>query len=126
MMQRIAALSMLYVGVLFTAMTYHNKHSAANITTLSNVGFSCSTAFLASCVFTGNASHGGLERSWMHIGDMLTVSVIACLLFGRVTKTGESFRLTHGRQITTDCVTYIPLPTSITYRNRMVRKESFG
>ena len=96
------------------------------ITTLSNVGFSCSTAFLASCVFTGNASHGGLERSWMHIGDMLTVSVIACLLFGRVTKTGESFRLTHGRQITTDCVTYIPLPTSITYRNRMVRKESFG
>jgi hypothetical protein len=90
-MQRIAALSMLYVGVLFTAMTYHNKRSNANITTLSNVGLSCSTAFLASCVFTGNASHGGLERSWMHIGDMLTVSIIACLLFGRVTQTGAEW-----------------------------------
>lgn len=91
MMQRLAALSMLYVGVLFTAMTYHNKRSAANITTLSNVALSCATAFLASCVFTGNASLGGLEKSWMHIGDVLTMSIIVGVLFSRVTQTGTTF-----------------------------------
>jgi hypothetical protein len=90
LMQRLAALSMLYVGVLFTAMTYHNKRTAANITTLSNVAFGGSTAFLASCVFTGNASLGGLEKSWMHIGDMLTISIIVGALFCRVTQTGKS------------------------------------
>ena len=88
LMQRLMALSMLYVGVLFATITYHGKQSQAKITTLSNVALSCATAFLASCVFTGNASHGGLEKSWMHIGDMLTMSIIIAVLFCRVTQQG--------------------------------------
>ncbi|KAL3790937.1 hypothetical protein HJC23_004919 [Cyclotella cryptica] len=91
LMQRVLALSMLYVGVLFTAITYHNKRSAANITTFSNVALSCATAFLASCVFTGNASLGGIEKSWMHIGDMLTMAILVAILFCRVTQQGAEW-----------------------------------
>jgi hypothetical protein len=89
LMQRLLSFSMLYVGVLFTAMTYHNKRAPAKITNLSNVALSCSSAFLASCVFTGNASLGGLEKSWMHIGDMFTMSIIVAILYLRVTQQGE-------------------------------------
>jgi hypothetical protein len=91
LMQRLLALSMLYVGALFTAITYHNKRSPAKITTFSNIALSCATAFLASCVFTGNASLGGIEKSWMHIGDMLAMAIIVAILFFRVTQPGASF-----------------------------------
>jgi magnesium-transporting ATPase (P-type) len=88
-MQQLLAFSMLYVGVLFAAMTYHNKHCHAKITTLSNVALICATAFLTGVVFTGNASFGGLEKSWMHISDMFSSAMIVAILFLRVTQPGE-------------------------------------
>ncbi|KAL7521333.1 hypothetical protein ACHAWX_006014 [Stephanocyclus meneghinianus] len=91
LMQRLLALSMLYVGALFAAITYHNKRSPANITTFSNIALTCATAVLASCVFTGNASLGGIEKSWMHIADMLTMAIIVVILFFRVTQPGTEW-----------------------------------
>lgn len=74
LMQRMMALSFIYVGGLYAMLTYHNKDKPAKITRLSNMALNAATAMLVSVVFIGNAKYGGFERSWMHIGDMWTVS----------------------------------------------------
>lgn len=83
-MQRFAALSLLYVGVIFTVLTYHNKGSAAKITRLSNHALNGATALLVGVIFAGNNSFGGFERSWMHFGDMLTLFIVVGILSSRV------------------------------------------
>jgi hypothetical protein len=85
--ENMAGACFLYAGVVFTVLTYHNKQNAGNITRLSNMALHCSTAFLASVVFAGNASFGGIERSWMHKGDVLTMMILVGVLMRRVTKT---------------------------------------
>ncbi|KAL9182805.1 hypothetical protein ACHAXT_004084 [Thalassiosira profunda] len=86
-MQTLIAISMIYVGVVFGVVNYHNKDSAGKVTRLSNVTLSAATALLVCVVFTGNASYGGLERSWMHLGDMLTMIVVVVALSHRVMRT---------------------------------------
>ena len=46
----------------------------------------CSVAMLVSVIFVGNASMGGLEKSWMHMGDMLTMIILVGVLGVRVSK----------------------------------------
>jgi len=81
------ALSFIYVGVIFTVLTYHNKESVSKITRLSNAALNGAVALLVAVVFTGNASYGGIERSWMHKGDMLTMMLLVFVLWVRVSKT---------------------------------------
>ncbi|KAL7553135.1 hypothetical protein ACHAWF_016387 [Thalassiosira exigua] len=45
-----------------------------------------SVALLVSVVFAGNASFGGIERSWMHMGDMLSSIILIAVLIIRVSK----------------------------------------
>ena len=85
-MARFAALSCVYVGVIFAALTYHSKTSPAKITRLSNIALNGATALLVSVIFCGNASHGGLETSWMHVGDMLTMIILVGILASRVSQ----------------------------------------
>jgi hypothetical protein len=84
--QQCVAVSFLYVGALFAVLTYHNKQSADKITTLSNMALNGSVALLVSVVFAGNASFGGIERSWMHMGDMLSSIILVAVLIIRVSK----------------------------------------
>ncbi|KAL7553134.1 hypothetical protein ACHAWF_016386 [Thalassiosira exigua] len=84
--ENVVALSLLYVGVIFTVLTYHNKQSADKITRLSNVALNGATALLVSVVFIGNSSFGGIERSWMHIADVLTMIILVAVLVERVSK----------------------------------------
>lgn len=44
-------------------------------------------ALLVSVIFTGNAKLGGIERSWMHWGDMITAIIVAGVLAARVAET---------------------------------------
>ena len=74
LMQRMMAFSFVYVGGLYAMLTYHNKDKPPKITRLTNMALNAATAMLVSVVFIGNAKYGGFERSWMHIGDMWTVS----------------------------------------------------
>ncbi len=84
-MQRITALSTLYVGVLFSVLTYHNKNSAGKINRLCTYAVCAATAFFVSVIFAGNASsYGGIERSWMHIGDMICSLLLVCIVGSRV------------------------------------------
>lgn len=76
LMQRMMALSFIYVGGLYAMLTYHNKDKPPKITRLSNMALNAATAMLVSVVFIGNAKYGGFERSWMHMGDMWTVRFI--------------------------------------------------
>lgn len=86
-MESFVVLSLLYIGVMFTVLTYHNKHSTANIMRLSNVALNCSVSLLISIIFIGNASFaGGLETSWVHMGDMLTMIIIVSVLSARVNR----------------------------------------
>ena len=85
-MQRMMALSMVYVGGLFGVLTYHNKDKPAKITRLSNSALNAATALLVSVVFIGNAKYGGFERSWMHVGDMWTMLVLVFVLASRVSQ----------------------------------------
>lgn len=85
--ESLAVLSLLYVGVIFTVLTFHNKSSAAKVTRLSNIALNGAVALLASVVFAGNSSFdGGIERSWMHMGDMLTAIILVGVLCARVAK----------------------------------------
>ena len=71
----------------YTVLTYHNKTVAAKVTRLSDVALTAATALLVSVVFAGNASFpGGVERSWMHKGDMLTMLIVVAVLWMKVTK----------------------------------------
>ena len=71
----------------FTVLTFHNKSSAAKVTRLSNIALNGAVALLASVVFAGNSSFdGGIERSWMHMGDMLTAIILVGVLCARVAK----------------------------------------
>ena len=90
-MQRMAALSLLYVGVIFSVLTYHNKASAAKITRLSNLALNGAVAVLVAVIFAGNKSFGGFERSWMHIGDMITFFVVVGILSSRVCQQDAAF-----------------------------------
>ncbi|KAL7531559.1 hypothetical protein ACHAXR_004112, partial [Thalassiosira sp. AJA248-18] len=73
----------------YTVLTYHNKHTAAKITRLSNIALNCAMALLVSVIFAGNASLGGIERSLMHMGDMLTMIILVSILSARVAKDAE-------------------------------------
>lgn len=87
-MESLVVLSLLYIGVMFTVLTYHNKHSADKIMRLSSVALNCAVAFLVSVVFIGNASFdGGMERSWMHMGDMLATIILVGVLSAHVNRT---------------------------------------
>lgn len=86
-MQRVMAISMVYVGGLYAMLTYHNKHEPAKITRLSNIALNAATALLVSCVFMGNAKYGGFERSWMHMGDIWTTLIVVFALASRVSQT---------------------------------------
>lgn len=83
-MQRIMALSMVYVGGLYYMLTYHNKDKPAKITRLSNMALNAATALLVSVVFIGNQKYGGFEKSWMHMGDMWTALILVSVLASRV------------------------------------------
>jgi len=83
-MQRIMALSMVYVGGLYYMLTYHNKDKPAKITRLSNMALNAATALLVSVVFIGNQKYGGFEKSWMHVGDMWTALILVFVLASRV------------------------------------------
>lgn len=113
-MERFVSLAMLYVGVVvryarvtifyvtylimfvilpslviaaqYTVLTYHSKESPGKITRLASTALNCATALLASVVYAGNASFGGIERSWMHKGDLLTMMVLVAFLSHRLTK----------------------------------------
>lgn len=85
-MESFVVLSLFYVGVIFTVLTYHSKNSAAKITRLSNIALNGATALLVSVIFAGNESFGGIERSWMHMADMLTMIVLVGVLSARVAK----------------------------------------
>eukprot|EP00986_Skeletonema_menzelii_P007797 scaffold3104_cov145-Skeletonema_menzelii.AAC.8 len=85
-MQRMMALSMVYVGGLYSVLTYHNKDKPAKITRLSNMALNAATAFLVSVVFIGNSKYGGFEKSWMHMGDIWTALIIVFVLAGRVSQ----------------------------------------
>eukprot|EP00581_Thalassiosira_minuscula_P000857 CAMPEP_0183743364 /NCGR_PEP_ID=MMETSP0737-20130205/65179_1 /TAXON_ID=385413 /ORGANISM="Thalassiosira miniscula, Strain CCMP1093" /LENGTH=557 /DNA_ID=CAMNT_0025978983 /DNA_START=116 /DNA_END=1790 /DNA_ORIENTATION=- len=84
--EKMGILCLLYVGVMFTILTYHNKNEPGKITTLSNFSAYGATALLVSVVFFGNASLGGIERSWMHMGDVLTMIILLAVLTLRVSK----------------------------------------
>mmetsp|Transcript_27340 Transcript_27340/g.39156 ORF Transcript_27340/g.39156 Transcript_27340/m.39156 type:complete len:291 (+) Transcript_27340:381-1253(+) len=85
-MQRMMALSMVYVGGLYGMLTYHNKDKPAKITRLSNIALNAAIALLVSVVFIGNSKYGGFEKSWMHVGDMWTALIIAFVLADRVSQ----------------------------------------
>ena len=85
-MQRMTALSLVYVGGLYGMLTYHNKDKPAKITRLSNMALNAATALLCSIVFIGNSKYGGFEKSWMHVGDILTGLVLVFVLAGRVSQ----------------------------------------
>ena len=79
----------------FTVLTYHSKTSPAKVTRLSNIGLLCAMALLVSVVFIGNASFGGLERSWMHKGDLLTALIVVFVLSLRVSRVDAEWAQKH-------------------------------
>jgi len=85
-MESILALCFLYVGVMFTVLTYHNKNEPGKITNLSNFAAYGAMSLLVSIVFIGNASLGGIEPSWMHMGDVLSSIILLAVLIARVSK----------------------------------------
>lgn len=124
-MSCIVGFSMLYVGVLWGIITYQNKHDNGKITRLSNMGINGATALLVSVIFAGNASYGGLENSWMHIGDMLTMIILLGILVSRVSQPGElDDTLRPHCTFTADSLT--SLMTTSFYRCRMGSKSSVG
>lgn len=52
-------------------------------------------ALLVSVVFIGNASFGGLERSWMHKGDLLTALIVVFVLSLRVSRVDAEWAQKH-------------------------------
>ena len=84
-LQRVDALCLLYVGVLFAVLTFHNKASPGKINRLCTYASCGATAFLVSIIFAGNASfYGGIEKSWMHVGDMLASLFLLCIVGSRI------------------------------------------
>lgn len=88
-MQRYVALTSLYTGVLFTTLTYHSKTDVSKATRLASFSLVGSATFLTSVIFCGNASFGGFERSWMHIGDMIGAMALFVILGSRVDSSTE-------------------------------------
>ena len=87
-MARLLAICLLYVAVLYSILTYHNKRFDDMITRLSNFALHSAVALLCSVIYAGNVNHGGLERGWMHWGDMLTMLLLVGILLARVSEDG--------------------------------------
>lgn len=88
-MIRLTAMSLIYIGVIYTVLTYHSKQNEGNITRLANIALNCSTAMIITVVYAGNNAHDdGLERSWMHGGDLFITFALAMIHAMRVSKPG--------------------------------------
>lgn len=85
-MGRLAAICLVYVGVIFTVLTFHNKDSPSKLDRLSAFAMNGSVALLAAVILAGNEAHGGLERSWMHIGDLLFMFLLVGIFAARVSR----------------------------------------
>ena len=83
-MSRVLAICLLYVGVIYSILTYLNKAYENMITRLSNFALHSATALLCSVIYAGNVNRGGFERGWMHWGDMLTMILLVGILLARV------------------------------------------
>ena len=87
-MSRLLAICLLYTGVIYGVLTYHNKSYGDMITRLSNFALHSATALLCAVIYAGNAKYGGHERGWMHVGDMLTMLLLVGVLMARVSEDG--------------------------------------
>jgi hypothetical protein len=89
-MIRLTALSLIYVGFIYTVLTYHSKDNEGNISRLANIGLNRATAMIITVVFVGsdNDAQGGLERSWMHGADLVVTFALTIMLVMRVSKPG--------------------------------------
>lgn len=87
-MSRLLAICLLYTGVVYGVLTYHNKSYGDMITRLSNFALHSATALLCAVIYAGNAKYGGHERGWMHVGDMLTMILLVGILMARVSEDG--------------------------------------
>jgi len=77
------SLSMLYVGVIFSVLTYHNKTSAAKITRLSNFALNGAVAMLCAVIFAGNdAYYGGIERCKRYLCFLSCIICSLCVSYG--------------------------------------------
>jgi hypothetical protein len=89
----------------FAVLTHHGRRSAAKITRLSNFALNGAFVLLTSAVFTGNAAFaGGIEPSWMHRGDMVTMAVLVGVLGTRIARVsvayfGHSLPISHERAV---------------------------
>ena len=87
-MSRLLAICLLYTGVIYGVLTYHNKRYDGLITRLTNSALHSATALLCAVIYAGNANYGGHERGWMHVGDMLTMILLVGILLARVSEDG--------------------------------------
>ena len=78
-MERFVALTFVYVGTIYTALTYHNREDQDKLTRLSNAALVGSACFFVAVLFCGNASFGGLERSWMRMVNNSCHTSVHCL-----------------------------------------------
>uniref|UniRef100_A0A7S0AEA2 Uncharacterized protein n=1 Tax=Minutocellus polymorphus TaxID=265543 RepID=A0A7S0AEA2_9STRA len=90
-LSRLLAICLLYVAVLYSILTYHNKRFQDKITRLSNFALHSAVALLCSVIYAGNVNHGGFERGWMHWGDMLTMLLLVGILMARVSEDGAAW-----------------------------------
>ena len=87
-MSRLLAICLLYTGVIYGLITYHNKRYGDMITRLSNSALHSAVGLLCAVIYAGNANYGGHERGWMHVGDMLTMILLVGILMARVSEDG--------------------------------------
>lgn len=87
-MSRVLAICLLYTGVIYAVLTYHNKQYGDMITRLSLFALNSAVCLLCAVIYAGNANYGGHENGWMHIGDMLTMILLVGILMARVSEDG--------------------------------------
>jgi hypothetical protein len=71
---------LVYVSVLFFVLTFLNHGNTPKLKRLAMYGANCAVAMFAGVIMTGSTRLGGFERSWYHLGDMVTFFALSIVL----------------------------------------------
>lgn len=75
-----AMMTLLLTGVLFGTLTYVNQGDASKLKRLAKIAAHATVALFAAIIMTGSTTHGGYERGWMHLADMVYFFLLFILL----------------------------------------------
>lgn len=93
-LSRIVAVSLLYVGIFYASLTYtihtQSEGGIPKMKRLSNMTANCAMALLTSVIFIGPRSQGGVERSWLHLSDLIFCILLVAVLLSPTWDTTSS------------------------------------